>query len=320
MTREAYQLLEAHMLSCMGDSAHDKEHIYRVLYSALDIAQGEAGVDYDVLIAACLLHDIARGEQFADPAVCHARRGAERARTFLLDPGFGEDFARRVSDCIRTHRYRSEDPPASLEARILFDADKLDVTGAVGIARTFQNIRLFGNLTVFENVLIAKHMRAKQNVFSATFRLNRKEEERMRREAMELLELQGMAHLRDEIASSLPYGLQRRVEIARALATDPTLLLLDEPVSGIDQNGMELFYRTMVYLKENFDLSVILISHDLEYVVKYADKVILMDKTILKEGSAKEVFASSEFQEVFGAKELPGYIRHRGRRAAPPDF
>ena len=83
MTREAYQLLEAHMLSCMGDSAHDKEHIYRVLYSALDIAQGEAGVDYDVLIAACLLHDIARGEQFAAPAVCHARRGAERARTFL---------------------------------------------------------------------------------------------------------------------------------------------------------------------------------------------------------------------------------------------
>ena len=96
MTREAYQLLEAHMLSCMGDSAHDKEHIYRVLYSALDIAQGEAGVDYDVLIAACLLHDIARGEQFADPAVCHARAGAERARTFLLDHGFGEDFARRV--------------------------------------------------------------------------------------------------------------------------------------------------------------------------------------------------------------------------------
>ncbi len=76
----------------------------------------------------------------------------------------------------------------------------------------------------------------------------------------------------------------------------------------------------MVYLKENFDLSVILISHDLEYVVNYADKVILMDKTILKEGSAKEVFASSEFQEVFGAKELPGYITHSGKRAVTPDF
>lgn len=124
------------MLSCMGDSAHDKDHIYRVLYSALDIAQGEEDVDYDVLIAACLLHDIARAEQFADPRVCHARAGAEKARAFLLAHGFGEDFARRVSDCIRTHRFRSDDPPESTEAKILFDADKLDVTGAVGIART----------------------------------------------------------------------------------------------------------------------------------------------------------------------------------------
>lgn len=136
MTPEAYRLLEAHMLSCMGDSAHDKDHVYRVLYSALDIARGEEDVDYDVLIAACLLHDIARAEQFADPRVCHARAGAEKARAFLLDRGFGEDFARRVSDCIRTHRFRSDDPPAGTEARILFDADKLDVTGAVGIART----------------------------------------------------------------------------------------------------------------------------------------------------------------------------------------
>lgn len=137
MTQKTFDLLEGHMLACMGDSAHDAEHVRRVLFLALEIAESEPSADRDVLIAACLLHDIARGEQFADPAVCHARRGAERARTFLLDHGFGEDFARRVSDCIRTHRYRSEDPPASLEARILFDADKLDVTGAVGIARTF---------------------------------------------------------------------------------------------------------------------------------------------------------------------------------------
>ena len=83
-------------------------------------------------------------------------------------------------------------------------------------------------------MLIAKHMRAKQNVFSATFRLNRAEEKRMREEAMALLEEQGLSHLKDEVAGSLPYGLQRRLEIARALATQPKLLLLDEPAAGMN--------------------------------------------------------------------------------------
>ena len=111
----------------------------------------------------------------------------------------------------------------------------------LGVARTFQNIRLFSNLTVFDNVLIAKHMRAKQNIFSATFRLNAKEEKRMRQEALDLLKMQDMLHLKDEIASSLPYGLQRRVEIARALATEPHLLLLDEPAAGMNpQETLEL--------------------------------------------------------------------------------
>ena len=111
----------------------------------------------------------------------------------------------------------------------------------LGIARTFQNIRLFSALTVFENVLIAKHMRAKQNFLSATFRVNAREEARMRSEAMALLEEQNLAHLKDEVAGSLPYGLQRRLEIARALATEPRLLLLDEPAAGMNlQETQEL--------------------------------------------------------------------------------
>ena len=136
MKKETYDLLENHMLSCMEDSAHDKEHIYRVLYNALEIAKAEAEVDYDVLIAACLLHDIGRKEQFADPSVCHAAVGSEKAFRFLTEQGFGQDFAQQVRHCILTHRFRKAMQPQTLEAKILFDADKLDVTGAIGIARS----------------------------------------------------------------------------------------------------------------------------------------------------------------------------------------
>lgn len=136
MTNEIYQLLENYMLSCMEDSAHDKEHVYRVLYTALDIAGTETNVDYDVLICACLLHDIGRKEQFENPALCHAQVGAQKAYQFLIEHGFTEAFASHAADCIRTHRYRKSNPPESIEAKILFDADKVDASGTVGIART----------------------------------------------------------------------------------------------------------------------------------------------------------------------------------------
>lgn len=136
MTQETYDLLEHYMLTCMGDSAHDTEHVRRVLYLALEIAETEPEADLDVLIAACLLHDIGREEQFRDPTLCHARVGAEKAYQYLTAHGFPADFAAHVRDCVRTHRFRSNDPPVTIEAKILFDADKLDVTGAIGIART----------------------------------------------------------------------------------------------------------------------------------------------------------------------------------------
>ena len=137
MKQETFDLLERYMLACMGDSAHDSEHVRRVLYLALEIAETEPTADRDVLIAASLLHDIGREEQFRDPSLCHARVGAEKAYRFLREHDFSEDFAAHVRDCVRTHRFRSGDPPASIEAKILFDADKLDATGAVGMARTF---------------------------------------------------------------------------------------------------------------------------------------------------------------------------------------
>ena len=126
-----------------------------------------------------------------------------------------------------------------------------------GIARTFQNIRLFSALTVFENVLIAKHMRARQNVFSAAFRLNRAEEKRMREEAMSLLEEQNLAHLKDEVAGSLPYGLQRHLEIARALATAPKLLLLDEPAAGMNPQETQELTDFIHKIRDEYDLSIL---------------------------------------------------------------
>lgn len=138
MNRETYRMIENYMLSCMDshDYAHGAEHVRRVLYAALDIAAHEENVDSDVLVCACLLHDIGRSAQAADPTVCHAAAGAEMARGYLLENGFSGTFADRVAACIRAHRYRKGVPCDTIEAKILFDADKLDVVGDIGIART----------------------------------------------------------------------------------------------------------------------------------------------------------------------------------------
>lgn len=125
------------MRSCMEDSAHDAEHIYRVLGLATHLAgQVDGAIDADVLTAACLLHDIGRGEQFRDATLCHAQVGSEKAHAFLLTLGWSEEAAAHVRDCVLTHRTRTDRRPTSLEAKLLYDADKLDVSGAMGIART----------------------------------------------------------------------------------------------------------------------------------------------------------------------------------------
>ncbi|WP_050619476.1 ABC transporter ATP-binding protein [Intestinimonas massiliensis (ex Afouda et al. 2020)] len=147
----------------------------------------------------------------------------------------------------------------------------------LGIARTFQNIRLFGALSVFDNVLIAKHMRARQNFLSATFRLNAREEKRMRQEAMALLEEQNLAHLKDEIAGSLPYGLQRRLEIARALATDPKLLLLDEPAAGMNPQETQGLTDFIKQIRGEYDLTIFMIEHHMDLVMQISDRIYVLD-------------------------------------------
>lgn len=136
MIKEQYIEIENYMKSCMEDIAHDKEHIYRVLYVALDIAKYEKGIDYDVLIAASLLHDIGRKEQFENPQLCHAVIGSEKAYLYLRKINWDEKKAQLVKKCILTHRFRKQNEPESIGAKILFDADKIDVAGTLGIART----------------------------------------------------------------------------------------------------------------------------------------------------------------------------------------
>lgn len=178
---------------------------------------------------------------------------------------------------------------------ILFKGESIlrktpDKITKLGIARTFQNIRLFTSLTVFENVLIAKHMRAKQNVFSAALMLNYKEERRMRSETMRLLEEQGLTDLREEQAGSLPYGLQRRLEIARALATEPSLLLLDEPAAGMNPQETQELTGFIENIKKVHGLTVFIIEHHMDLVMQISDRIYVIDfGKLIAKGTPDEV-------------------------------
>lgn len=175
-----------------------------------------------------------------------------------------------------------------------------DVITKKGIARTFQNIRLFGQLTVFDNVLIAKHMRAKQNVFSATLRLNRKEEARMRAETAALLEEQNLLHLKDEIASSLPYGLQRRLEIARALATEPKFLLLDEPAAGMNPQETQELTDFIKQIRDSYHLTVFMIEHHMDLVMQISDRIYVLDfGKLIAHGTPEEIQNNERVIEAY---------------------
>ncbi len=136
MTNEQFKKIENYMLLNTGNCSHDKMHTYRVLNNALKISKKEKNVNIGILITSALLHDIARQKEKLDKTIDHAIEGANMAYQFLIENNFSENFANSVKNCIQTHRFRSNNEPKTIEAKILFDADKLDVIGPIGIART----------------------------------------------------------------------------------------------------------------------------------------------------------------------------------------
>ena len=170
----------------------------------------------------------------------------------------------------------------------------------LGIARTFQNIRLWQSMTVYENVLTAKHMLTKQNVFSATFRLKKSEDRRMREETERLLEEQGLLQYKDELAVSLPYGLQRRLEIARALATEPKLLLLDEPAAGMNPQETKELGEFIVKIKDEYNLSIFMIEHHMDLVMGFSDRIYVIDfGKLISQGLPAQVKADRRVIEAY---------------------
>lgn len=170
----------------------------------------------------------------------------------------------------------------------------------LGVARTFQNIRLFKELTVFENVLIAKHMRSKANFLSATFGFNYKEERAMRKETMELLDILGLSDVKDEIATSLPYGQQRHLEIARALATNPKLLLLDEPAAGMNPQETDELTEFIHKLRSDFDLTIFMIEHHMDLVMEISDRIYVLDfGKLIASGTPSEIQSNERVIEAY---------------------
>jgi branched-chain amino acid transport system ATP-binding protein len=160
----------------------------------------------------------------------------------------------------------------------------------LGMARTFQNIRLWKSMTVFDNILVAKHMKRTSNLFTAAFRLNRAEEEQQRREVMELLEIVGLADVKDELATSLPYGKQRRLEIARALATKPKLLLLDEPAAGMNPQETQDLTHFIGQIRKDFDVTILLIEHHMDLVMDISDRIYVLDfGRLIAQGTPEEI-------------------------------